>query len=142
MHFATMTNKSEDRSSLALAMVVAFALATAVAQHSPEIDPPSHTHVDQGCVNQGEDRRGFAPVVCWMQRRMSWRSEHEPHFALVGKPDGTNLGLAWPPYAVFNMSDGKGHWRMLRIGFRYDRTWRGYIFPTIAAKRILHPLRY
>jgi hypothetical protein len=97
---------------------------------------------DQGCVNQGSDRREFAPVVCWMQRHMSWKSEHEPHFALIGKPDGTNLGLAWPPYTVFNLSDGDGHWRMFRLGFRYDRTWRGYIFPTMAAKRISQPLRY
>jgi hypothetical protein len=73
---------------------------------------------------------------------MSWKSEHEPRFALLGKPDATNLGLAWPPYAVFNLSEGNGHWHMFRIGFRYDRTWRGYIFPTVAAKHTSHPLRY
>ncbi len=124
------------------AIVILFALGSALAQPAPKVDDPSAKLADQGCVNQGKDRRGFAPVVCWLQRRLSWRSEHEPHFALVGKPEGTSLGLAWPPYAVFNMPDGNDHWRMFRIGFRYDRTWRGYIFPTIAAKQVSHPLRY
>ncbi len=96
----------------------------------------------QGCVNQGSDRREFATVVCWLQRQLSWKSEHEPHFALIGKSDGTNLGLAWPPYAVFNLSEGNGRWHMFRLGFRYDRSWRGYIFPAIAAKRVSRPLRY
>src|ERR1700692_1902355 len=103
--------------------------ALAQSQSSPQPDPkPIHREASalrasQGCVNQGNDRREFAPVVCWLQRRMSWKSKHEPHFALIGKSDGTNLGLAWPPYAVFNLSDGNGHWRMFRLGFRYDRAW-------------------
>jgi hypothetical protein len=130
--------------------VVLFSGILAVAQNPPSARPnekqlyaeTSPTRVDQGCVNQGRDRRGFAPVVCWMQRHMSWKSEHEPHFALIGKPDGTNVGLAWPPYLVFNSAAGNGHWRMFRIGFRYDRTWQGYIFPTVAAKHVLRPLRY
>ncbi len=103
---------------------------------------PSAPGANQGCVNQGSDRREFAPVVCWLQRHLSWKSKHKPHFALIGKSNATNLGLAWPPYAVFNLSEGHGNWRMLRIGFRYDRTWRGYIFPTFAAKKMAYPLRY
>ena len=138
-----MTAKTIARSSLSMAPIVfAFALASAFGQSAPKGDVPSAAPADQGCVNQGSDRREFAPVVCWLQRQMSWKSDHEPHFALIGKSDGTNLGLAWPPYLVFNMCDGNDHWRMFRIGFRYDRTWRGYIFPTIAAKRISRPLRY
>lgn len=124
------------------AMVIALDLVFASAQSSRKTDVPSATPADQGCVNQGPDRREFAPVVCWLQRGMSWKSGHEPHFVLLGNPGGTNLGLAWPPYMVINLPDGNDHWRMFRIGFRYDRTWRGYIFPTIAAKRISHPLRY
>jgi len=50
--------------------------------------------------------------------------------------------LAWPPYVVVNVPDKNRHWRMFRMGFRYDRNWRGYIFPTLAAKSIAHPLRY
>lgn len=95
----------------------------------------------QGCINQGADCRVFGTVICWSQRRMSWKSMHEPDFVLLGNPDGTNVGLAWPPYLVFNSPDGTG-WRMFRIGFRYDRTWKGYIFPTVAAKHLPQPLRY
>jgi hypothetical protein len=73
---------------------------------------------------------------------MSWKSEHEPHFVLVGNPERTSIGLAWPPYLVYNSPDGGGHWRMFRIGFRYDQNWRGYIFPTVAWKLVSHPLRY
>jgi len=98
--------------------------------------------VDQGCVNQGSDRREFAPVVCWLQRRLSWKSEHHPYYWSIGSPERTHAGLAWPPYVVLNSPDGHGHWRIFRAGFRYDRTWRGYIFPTMAAKRLSHPLTY
>lgn len=97
---------------------------------------------NQGCVNQGKDRRIAAPVVCWAQRLLSWKSDHEPRFVLIGSPEGTSLGLAWPPYFVYNSPAGDGQWYMFRIGFRYDRNWHGYIFPTIAWKLISKPLRY
>ena len=117
--------------------------ASAKLADSSAIPQESSTPIaNQGCVNQGSDRREFAPVVCWLQRRLSWKSKHKPHFALIGKSNATNLGLAWPPYAVFNLSEGHGNWHMFRIGFRYDRTWRGYIFPTIAVKKVAYPLRY
>jgi hypothetical protein len=138
-----MLVKTGTRSSVAVAaIVIALALVFAFRQCTHEVDVPFAMGVDQGCVNQGSDRREFAPVICWLQRQMSWKSEHEPHFVSIGRLDGTNLGLAWPPYIVFNLSDGNGHWRMFRIGFRYDRTWRGYIFPTVAAKNLSYPLRY
>jgi len=150
MTFKTVTCKTVTRRAVicgyVAAIVVAVGLASASGERPPEAVAsevvPSTKPASQGCVNQGSDRRELAPVVCWLQRHMSWKSEHEPHFALLGKPNATNLGLAWPPYAVFNLSEGNGHWRMFRIGFRYDRTWRGYIFPTIAAKQISQPLRY
>ena len=103
--------------------------------------PPS-TRLDQGCINQGNDRRIAAPVVCWLQRHLSWKSAHEPHFYLLGNPQYRFLGLAWPPYLVYNSYDGAGHWRMFRLGFRYDRKWRGYIFPTLARKCLPSPLDY
>ena len=138
-----MTVKTIARSSLSVAAIVfSVALAFALGQRTFKVDVPSAAPVDQGCVNQGNDRREFAPVICWLQRQMSWKSEHEPHFVLVGRPDGTNLGLAWPPYIIFNSPDGNGHWRMFRMGFRYDRMWRGYIFPTVAAKHLSHSLSY
>lgn len=96
----------------------------------------------QGCVNQGKDRRIAAPFICWAQQHLSWKSDHKPDFLLIGNPKGTSIGLAWPPYFVFNSPAGNGQWDMFRIGFRYDRNWHGYIFPTIALKLVSKPLRY
>jgi hypothetical protein len=126
--------------AIVLFSTFAFGQSTHAAAVGAAGDPGAPA--TQGCVNQGNDRREFAPIVCWMQRHMSWKSEHEPYFAVVGKPESTHLGLAWPPYLVLNSLSGNGEWRVFRIGFRYDRTWRGYIFPTMAAKRLSHPLRY
>jgi hypothetical protein len=120
--------------------VLYFALAFS-AQAAKSSDAPA-APVNQGCVNQGSDPRMGATVVCWAQRHLSWKSEHEPRFVLVGNPERTNVGLAWPPYLVYNSPDGNGRWHMFRIGFRYDHNWRGYIFPTVALKRVSHPLRY
>lgn len=97
---------------------------------------------DQGCINQGADRRLLAMPICLAQRHLSWKSEHEPYFLSIGNGRRANLGLAWPPYLVINWNRGPDQWRMFRIGFRYDRNWRGYIFPTIAWKVISSPLRY
>lgn len=125
---------------------IALGLALALHQHPHELDADpggaSAAAADQGCVNQGSDRRMAATFICWAQRRFSWKSEHEPHFLLVGNPRHTSLGLAWPPYVVFNSPTRKGGWNMFRIGFRYDRGWHGYIFPALAIKRITTPLRY
>jgi hypothetical protein len=129
-------------SAVTAALIVVLVSASAFCQQTHGVEEPSATRVDQGCVNQGSDRREFAPVVCWLQQHLSWKSEHEPHFAVVGKAEKSHVGLAWPPYMVINSRGGSGQWRIFRIGFRYDRTWRGYIFPTMAAKRISHPLSY
>jgi hypothetical protein len=137
-----MAHRITRRALPLAAIVIALGLGFALAPGVRKVDAPCAAPAGQDCVNQGSDRREFAPVICWLQRHMSWKSEHEPHFVSVGNPHGTNLGLAWPPYLVFNMPSGANHWNMFRIGIRYDRTWRGYIFPTIAAKRIQQPLRY
>ena len=97
---------------------------------------------NRGCVNQGKDERKFATIICCLQRHMSWNSRQEPHFVMIGRPDRANAGVAWPPYLVFNKPDKKSGWLMFRIGFRYDRNWHGYIFPTIAIKNTDKPLRY
>lgn len=96
----------------------------------------------QGCVNQGKDRRVFAPAICWAQRHLSWKSRHRPHFFRLGKAARTSVAVAWPPYVVYNSPKRKGQWRMFRIGFRYDRNWHGYIFPTAAWKIVNSPLEY
>jgi hypothetical protein len=116
-------------------LVLAVPPAGAAASHT--VHPAG-----QGCVNQGKDRRVGAWAVCWAQRHLSWKSRHKPHFFLLGKPTHTSLGLAWPPYIVYNSPESKGRWRMFRIGFRYDRNWQGYIFPTAAWKTVRMPLEY
>jgi hypothetical protein len=127
---------------LAASFTCAFSFALAFHAQSAKSSVAPAAPVSQGCINQGADRRVAAMFVCWAQRHLSWKSEHEPHFVLIGNAERTNIGLAWPPYLVYNSPDGSGRWRMFRIGFRYDQTWRGYIFPTVAWKRVSHPLRY
>jgi hypothetical protein len=116
-----------------MVLVFGFAGAASAGPHWP---------AGQGCVNQGKDNRVAGLAVCWAQRHLSWKSQHRPHFFLLGKSTHTSLGLAWPPYIVYNSPSGKGRWRMFRIGFRYDRNWHGYIFPTAAWKVIANPLQY
>ena len=123
-------------------LLSALGLAFAFFHHPRQLNAAPGASVDQGCINQGHDRRMWATEVCWAQRRLSWKSDHEPHFMLLGNPRRTSIGLAWPPYIVYNSPDGNGRWRLFRIGFRYDRNWRGYIFPTVALKRLPKPLRY
>ena len=114
-------------------LTIVFAIPVAAA--------PRHAS-PQGCVNQGQDQRMGGWAVCWAQRHLSWKSERKPHFFLIGRPKRTSLGVAWPPYIVYNSPQSKGRWRMFRIGFRYDRNWQGYIFPTAAWKTVTVPLQY
>ncbi|HKQ85407.1 MAG TPA: hypothetical protein VJS43_01425 [Candidatus Acidoferrales bacterium] len=123
---------------VALPILILLALGSS---GTGKAQPPRST-TSQGCVNQGKDRRAFAPVVCWTQRHLSWKSPHKPRFFLLGKTTHTSLGFAWPPYVVYNSPKSKGQWRMFRIGFRYDRNWHGYIFPTAAWKIVDSPLEY
>jgi alkanesulfonate monooxygenase SsuD/methylene tetrahydromethanopterin reductase-like flavin-dependent oxidoreductase (luciferase family) len=134
--------KVRARRLIGAALAGALGLAFVFHHHSRKLSAATAAALDQGCVNQGEDRRLAATVICGAQQRLSWKSEHEPHFVLIGRPERTSIGLAWPPYFVYNSPAGGGQWRMFRIGFRYDRGWRGYIFPTIAWKLIPKPLRY
>jgi hypothetical protein len=121
--------------ALALLLVVALFVSIKIS-FSPRFPG------DQGCINQGADRRLLAIPICWAQRHLSWKSENEPSFLSIGATHRLNLGLAWPPYLVINWYRGRDQWGMFRIGFRYDRNWHGYIFPTIAWKVISSPLRY
>lgn len=98
--------------------------------------------VNQGCVNQGADCRYAGTVVCWLQRRLSWKSEDRPRMVRIGPKRRTHLAFAWPPYVVYNSPRPNGRWRVFRLGFRYDRTWRGYIFPTAAWKYMDAALEY
>jgi hypothetical protein len=124
-----------------LAVLSGVFLATAIAACvSASFD--STLPREQGCVNQGNDRRLMPLPVCWAQRHLSWRSDEEPYFVSFGDSGHMNVGLAWPPYLVVNWPAESGQWGMFRIGIRYDRNWRGYIFPTLALKVVSVPLRY
>jgi hypothetical protein len=103
---------------------------------------PPATRVDQGCINQGNDRRIAAPLVCGLQQKLSWKSENKPRLVRIGAKSKAHLEVAWPPYLVVNAPASNGYWHMFRLGFRYDRSWRGYIFPTAACKCIAEPLQY
>lgn len=127
---------------LAVSFTCVFYFALAFPSQSSKSSVAPAAPVSQGCIDQGPDRRVAATVVCWAQRHLSWKSEHKPRFVLIGNPKRTSIGLAWPPYLVYNSPDRRGRWHMFRIGFRYDLSWRGYIFPTAAWKRVSHPLRY
>jgi len=114
----------------------------AVAARPCKLYVPPRTRVDQGCIHQGNDRRLGAPVVCWLQRHLSWQSQREPRVLAWGSPQARMGAVAWPPYMVYDSADGSGNWRMFRAGFRYDRKWHGYIFPTAACKCLEKPLLY
>jgi hypothetical protein len=51
----------------ACALGLAFGFHTYIAESFVAPTTPSN----QGCVNQGSDRRIAAPVVCWAQRHLS-----------------------------------------------------------------------
>jgi len=128
--------------SVLLITALGFVFHIALPTRPCRLYVPPTNRVDQGCVNQGYDRRIGAPVVCWLQRHLSWKSEREPRLHVLGDPQRRSVAVAWPPYLVYNSSDHAGHWRMFRIGFRYDRKWHGYIFPTLARKCLPSPLNY
>jgi len=46
-----------------------------------------------------------------------------------------------PSYFVYNRKLADGNWLLVRLGWRYDRNWRGYIGPSFAWKEI-PPLLY
>jgi hypothetical protein len=96
----------------------------------------------QGCVNEGADRRWGAPVVCWLQRQLSWKSENRPKLFRIGPLRRTHIQFGWPPYVVYNKPRHDGRWQVFRLGFRYDRNWHGYIFPTAAWKPMGAALEY
>ena len=135
-----MTGLAPARLAASFTCVLCFALAFPAQSAKSSIAPQAPA--SQGCIDQGSDRRIAAAVVCWAQRHLSWKSKHKPSFVLIGNAKRTSIGLAWPPYLVFNSPDGRGRWHIFRIGFRYDLNWRGYIFPTAAWKRVSNPLRY
>lgn len=90
------------------------------------------------CVNQGADHRIAADIVCPLQRATSFHSSTKPRWLFKFGHDAPS-GLAFPPYLVVQHK-GKTKWLLIRLGWRYDVNWMGYIFPTAAVKRVDGPL--
>ena len=91
------------------------------------------------CVNAGQDERlNPLGIVCWLQRHCSYKSGDEPK---LHKHD-TWAWCVRPPYLVCNWRLRDGHYRLVRIGWRYDRNWHGFIGPGGAWKAVPAPLLY
>lgn len=89
---------------------------------------------NQGCIDEGPDKRKLGWLVCPLQKLLSFRSAIEP----------LSIVIALPPYFVINIPIGRGKMLMIRAGWRYNRgaTWKGFIFPTGACKVIDTGLLY
>ena len=90
-------------------------------------------------MNAGPDAR-IDPfgLFCALQRQYSYKSNCEPKLHAHGT-------WAWgthPSYFVYNQQLANGNWLLVRVGWRYDRNWRGYIGPSLAGKKISQPLLY
>ena len=99
---------------------------------------------NQNCVNEGEDSRLLGRIVCPLQRLLSWKSLKPPRWLVCFRRSAygieyVSFGIAWPPYMIAQKYRGwfDGPFPigfLLRIGFRYDVNWPGFIFPTAALK--------
>jgi len=83
--------------------------------------------MDQGCVNEGKDRRLFGKVTCWLQRLLSFQTNVAPFTFVLELPFGFRIITPWP-----------GSRKLLfRVAlYRYDYYARKMIFFSAALKRI------
>ena len=81
--------------------------------------------MDQGCVNEGNDKRVWGKVTCWLQRHGSFKSKWPPLSVELELPLGVRVYFPW--------MDGKYY--MVRIAvLRYDYYAGEYIFFSAAGK--------
>lgn len=112
--------------------------------------------MNQGCPGEGKDNRTLGWLICPLQRCLSWKSDKQPKLLTISAGTSNKeydsvlaaVGL-WPPYLVVNILKAQdrhvphqGLWRLFRIGWRYDKNWKGYIGPSAAWKNVLWPLTY
>ena len=124
------------RPILAAALLLALMISAAGSPIRHALTPVRGGH---GCVNAGPDAR-IDPfgLFCALQRQYSYKSSREPKLHAHGT-------WAWgthPSYFVYNRQLANGNWLLVRVGWRYDRNWRGYIGPSLAWKKIPQPLIY
>ena len=87
---------------------------------------------EYGCPGAGKDQRILPRLTCWLQRHLSFKSGTEPFSILI----------CFPPFIAINIPIGKGRYAMVRAGFRFDRNWKGFLFPESAAKISDHVIFY
>ena len=103
--------------------------------------------MNQGCPGEGKDNRTLGWLICPLQRLLSRKSDKQPRLltTTVGITNETPVIQAaaglWPPYFVVNIGRPLW-WRMFRLGWRYDKNWKGYIGPSAAWKKLTSPLTY
>jgi hypothetical protein len=87
-----------------------------------------------GFVNEGEDWR-WDPFGLFsrIQRAASFHSDVEPFSILI---------CVVPPMVAVNIPLLRGKYLVLRVGFRYDGNWKGYIFPEGVIKVLDHTIFY
>ena len=92
---------------------------------------------EQGCPNEGEDKRFLGWLICPIQRALSFKSHTEP----------ASITFAFPFYLAINLPrlwvklvpQSKTEWGLRRVlhfhvGWRYDVNGRLYIFPAWSLK--------
>src|SRR3989304_1599027 len=94
------------------------------------------------CVNEGDDPRLFRGLTCSLQRIFSYKDPVPPVLDRRELAPGVTLysndrPRQWYRVIIVKLSGGKFY--HLRVGFRYDVNWGGYIFPSIAAKETTNP---
>lgn len=105
--------------------------------------------MNQGCPGEGADHRTLGWLICPLQRLFSRKSNTPPRL----HEHGLWAWGAWPPYVVINRPHALvldpersiwevTRWRMSRLGWRYDKNWKGYIGPSAAAKVVTEPLLF
>src|SRR2546425_9214832 len=60
------------------------------------------------------------------------RSTLFPYTTLFRSLTFRNSAIGFPPYLIINYKRKSNKYLMFRIGFRYDKNWKGYIFPSSA----------
>lgn len=90
-------------------------------------------------VNRGSDPRMLGAWAGWVQSKLSFRAPMEPLSVLVAFPPYLSLAI---PYPV--TQDGRWVWRYatVRVGWRYDTNWKGYIADVIVKLRMTRVVHY
>ena len=88
----------------------------------------------QGCPGEGSDTRLLGRWGCAIQRALTWHCDEEPGGIMFCTPFYVCVNIK-VPYTT------RKYWH-LRAGTRYDKNFKGYIFPEFASKVKDQPIWY